>query len=258
MSVRHVASSTRRLPSGTFWTVLRKDMRLLFRDALIWYNLVIGVIVVGFIIYNRLSQPGRPAGDDALVTGIAVLMGVTAGAQTGGISISREGSGFWLLRGNPVDARGLFAAKTVYALLPPTIMFALSVTAVSVLGLRQQSLSLTVLLGMSAVVAVASAQILFDVFFPDFALKVEFGSSSGGHGTGKLNVVMVGSMVMVFALFFIMAFSTTPLPGRWFPGVSIETVTLATRIIVVGIGFVAAAAAAVFGVRRTRRILTDM
>lgn len=253
------------LPSGTYWTVLRKDLRLLFRDPLVWYNLVIGVIVVGFFIFNMKSQSSSPGfgGQDSVVLGsvvtmMSVMMGSVAGAQTGGISVSREGASFWLVRGNPVDARGFFGAKITYALLPPAVLFALSVVAISLSGLPHGSMGMVILMGASMVVTVASVQILLDVFFPDFTLKVEFGSSKSGRGTGKLITTMLGSMVMVFALSFLLLLPTTQIPRRLFPGITMRTATLASQVAVVGIGVLIGGSAVIFGVKRMRRILSDM
>ena len=119
-------------------------------------------------------------------------------------------------------------------------------------------MAMSILLGMSMVVAVASVQMLLDVSFPDFTLKVEFGSSKSGRGTGKLLTTMLGSMVLVFLFFFIMILPTTPIPGRLFPGATVEQVTKATQIAIVSMGALAGAAAVTFGIKRMRRILTDM
>ncbi|MGE5578842.1 MAG: putative ABC transporter permease subunit [Bacillota bacterium] len=252
------------LPAGTYWTVLRKDLRLLFRDPLVWYNLVIAFITIGFFIFNQKSQfSGVQGGPDAAVGGslltfMAVLMGSVSGAQTGGISLSREGASFWLLRGSPADARSLFAAKYTYALLPPLILLGLSVGAGYVLGFAAGSVLPTLLTGLAMVFAVASAQILLDVYFPDFTLKVEFGSAKRGKGTGKLVTTMLGSMIVVMAMFFVLIAPSTQLPAKLLPGVSADQVTLYSRAVVVALGALATTAAATLGVGRMKRILTDM
>jgi len=255
-----------RAPAGTYWTVLRKDLKLLFRDPLVWYNLVIGAITIGFFIFNQKTQasmrgPGSIMDQtmmSSLVTFISVLMGAVAGAQTGGISLSREGSSFWLLGGNPVSAGGLFAAKYTYALMPPAVLFGLSLAATSALGLLPGPLYMPILLGLSMVVAVASAQILLDVYFPDFSMKVEFGSSQKGKGSGKLLTTMLGSMAMLFALFFILILPTTNLPRRMFPTAGVEQVAAVTQALVICLGALMGVSAVVLGSRRMKRILTDM
>jgi hypothetical protein len=145
-----------------------------------------------------------------------------------------------------------------YALLPPTVLFLLSLIAVSAFGLVQGPIGPVFLTGISMVVAVASVQILLDVFFPDFTLKVEFGSSKSGRGTGKLLTTMLSSMVMIMAMFFVLILPTTPLPGRIFPGMSPQTVTTLTRGVIVGLAVLTAGSVAYFGTKRVGRILTDM
>ncbi len=264
-SARKTDGSGGLLPGGTYWTLLRKDLRLLFRDPLVWYNLVIGVIVVGFFIFNMRSPTaysGAGARDSAVlgasVIMMSVMMGSVTGAQTGGISISREGSSFWLVRGNPADAGGLFGAKMTYALLPPSILFTLSIVAVYFSGVPHGPMGLTVLLGASMVVVVASVQILLDVFFPDFTLKVEFGSSKSGRGTGKLLTTMLGSMAVVMGLFFVMISPETPIPARLFPRASSQAIQSGVNALIVALAVLTATLTVVLGVKRVRRLLTDM
>lgn len=254
------------VPRGAYWTILRKDLRLLFRDPLVWYNLVIGVIVVGFFMFNMksASSTGDTGAEDAAtviggaVLMMAVMMGSVTGAQTGGISLSREGPSFWLIRGSPVDARDLFWAKMTYAMFPPTALFALSMVAVEAASFPHYPLWLSVLLGMSMVAAVASLQILLDAYFPDFTLRVEFGSSRSGRGTGKLLTTMFSSMAVVFLMFFIITLPSMPVAARFFPGTPGRTLTGATHAALVVFAAAAFASARYFGVRRIGRILTDM
>lgn len=251
-------------PAGTYWTVLRKDLKLLFRDPLVWYNLVIAFITIGFFLFNQRNQfSGMQGGPDAVVGAtvvsfMAVLMGSVAGAQTGGISLSREGASFWLLRGSPADARGLFAAKYTYAALPPIVCLLLTFVAAYALDFAGGPNLATLLTGLAMAFAVASTQILLDVYFPDFTLKVEFGSSKSGRGSGKLLTTMLGSMVSVMAMFFILLAPTTPLPAKVLPGASPDRVVLYSQAVVVALGVLATTAAATLGVKRMKRILTDM
>jgi len=252
------------LPAGTYWTVLRKDLRLLFRDPLVWYNLVIAFITIGFFLFNQRSQfSGAEVGLDAsvggtLITFMAVLMGSVAGAQTGGISLSREGASFWLLRGNPADARSLFAAKYTYALLPPLVLLIVTSAVGYALGFPGGGSPAMFVTGLAMVFAVASAQILLDVYFPDFTMKVEFGSAKSGKGTGKLLIAVFGSMAVVIAMLVILMAPFTPFPARLLPWASAGQVTLYCRALVVALGALGATAAATLGVGRMKRILTDM
>jgi len=142
--------------------------------------------------------------------------------------------------------------------MPPAVLFGLSLAATSALGLLPGPLYMPILLGLSMVVAVASAQILLDVYFPDFSMKVEFGSSQKGKGSGKLLTTMLGSMAMLFALFFILILPTTNLPRRMFPTAGVEQVAAVTQALVICLGALMGVSAVVLGSRRMKRILTDM
>lgn len=261
-----VRERTGTAPGGAFWTVLRKDLRLLFRDPLVWYNFAIGLIVVGFFAFNmRASGPaaqqmtGEGAGVlGAVVVMMAVMMGAVTSAQTGGISLSREGSSFWILRGCPVRAGELFAAKMTYALLPSVVLFVLSLLTVWMTGAPRFPVWKSIVMGGPMIVSVGSLQILLDVIFPDFTLKMEFGSSKSGRGTGKLLTTMFGSMGLVFGMFFLMAFPFTGLGAKVFPGVPTNTLAVAVQVAMLVIGAALAASTVHFGVKRLGKILTDM
>lgn len=253
-------------PGGTYWTVLRKDLRLLFRDPLVWYSLVIGLIVIGFFAFNmRASGPAasQMGGEDVgVVGGLVIMMGAMMGsvtsAQTGGISLSREGSSFWILRGCPVRPGELFAAKMTYALLPSFGMLGLAVIAARITGAAQYPLWKTLAFGVPLILATSSLQMLLDIFFPDFTMKIEFGSAKSGKGSGKLLITMLASMAVVFGGLFLIIFASTGMSGRLFPGVPVHTVQNGVAVVMLAVGVVVFAATAHFGVKRLGKILTDM
>lgn len=248
---------------GTYWTVLRKDLTLLLRDPLIWYNLVVGVIVLGFFLFNISGQPGpgRP-GDQNIVMGtmllmMSTLMGSITGAQTGGISLSREGSAFWLIRSNPVDPSRLFWAKATYALVPSAILVVLFLGVAAAIDLPRLPLWLGALLGLSMVSVVGIAQILLDVYFPDFTMRVEFGSTKSGRGSGKLLVSMFISMGIVFFMFAVIM-----IPGILSEKAALslpaETVYRMSFATIVAMGILAWTLGSYLGTRQVSRLLRDM
>ncbi|MGI6643886.1 MAG: putative ABC transporter permease subunit [Bacillota bacterium] len=185
---------------GTYWAVLRKDMKTLFRDPVVWYSLVTSIIVLGFFIFNttRSQRSGTSDMMATLVIMMAALMGAVTSAQTGGVSVSREGRSFWILQSNATKPSELFWAKMTYAFLPGFFIVVLGLVGSLVGGLPRLPMWLSLLLGAAVVVGVSSLQILLDVSFPDFAMKMDFGASKSGTGTGKLLVTMFASMGFVF------------------------------------------------------------
>lgn len=199
---------------GVYWSVLRKDIKTLWRDPVVWYTLVVGAIGLGFFAYNmtaavRQSAMGgaQPSGDaltSVMMIVMPVLMGSVTSAQTGGVSFSREGKSFWLLRASPVTARALLFAKFTYAALPPVVFAGVFTFFLEFTSLPHIPLWLGLLVGVLSSVLVAALQILLDVYFPDFTMKVELGASAGSKGTGKLLTSIFSTMGIVVLIAFVL------------------------------------------------------
>jgi len=248
---------------GTYWAVLRKDLTLLFRDPLLWYNLVVAVIVLGFFLLNSRHQ-FRATGsrEQELMVGsllimMSTLMGSIAGVQTGGISLSREGSAFWLIRSNPADPSRLFWSKATYALLPPAVLIMMFLPAAKAIGLPQLPLWLACLLGLSMTSVVGFVQILLDLYFPDFSMKLDFGSSKTGRGSGKLLIAMFVSMGLVFFMFSLFAFPQNLSKDGILP-LSQETVYRISSGVVIAMGILAWILGSYLGKQRMSKLLRDI
>jgi hypothetical protein len=188
---------------GALWTILRKDVRLLFRDPVLWYGLGTSSIALGSFAYNLIRRGGGEysLGDQGMLSYLSMmtvcLLGAVVGGQTGGISLSREGSSLWLLQANPVDGKSLFRAKMVYAVLPSMVLIVPFFTVLEFSSVPVYPLWRNLLVGASIATIIALSQILLDTFFPDFTIRVELGSSKG---TGKLLVVLLARIGMAIAL----------------------------------------------------------
>lgn len=191
---------------GAYWSVLRKDLTGFVRDPLVWYTAAVAAIGLGFFAYNMMNAAGKgsPVTPDpaeiailsALMVLMPVLMGGVTSAQTGGVSLSREGDAFWILRACPVGSRELILAKFTYAMLPPLAFSLVFQVFLEFTALPRGRFWLGLIGGVASSAAVAALQVALDVYFPDFSLKVEFGSS-GGKGTGKILMSMFSSMAML-------------------------------------------------------------
>lgn len=248
---------------GVYWSVLRKDLKMLWRDPVVWYSVVVALIGLGFFAYNMMTavQKGgleEAHSGDTLVSSVMmivmpVLMGSVTSAQTGGVSLSREGEAFWLLRAGPASARALLFAKFTYAALPPLIFTSAFLVFLEFTVLPHVSLWLGLALGVLATLVVAALQIGLDVYFPDFSLKVELGDSSGGKGTVKILIGTFSSMGMVGLLAGVLLMPLIFRSGG--AGMGLPAVSyLALAAMALG------ATMFLFGpaTKRLRRLLTDM
>ncbi len=248
---------------GTYWSVLRKDVRLLFRDPIIWYSLLVSAISLGFFIFRTakgtLSTQGEQQGAwmDPMLAMMATMMGAVSSAQTGGISISREGQSFWILRGNPTVAGSLLWEKLTFAALPQVIVATAAMLASHFSGVLQSPLWVMLLLCYGTVASAASLQILLDVTRPDFTMKVEFGSAKSGKGTGKLMFSLFATMGLSFLWLFIWQLPVSFGKEGLFLGID---ATLARNVlygITVLSGIVMLAIAGRLGTKRMKALLSD-
>ncbi len=192
---------------GVYWSVLRKDLKTLWRDPVVWYTVVVALIGLGFFSYNMTNAVGEGILGEAQSTDttvlsvimvlMPVLMGSVTSSQTGGVSLSREGESFWILRACPVSARTLLLAKLTYAAFWPLVFVSSFLVFLEFTVLPRLTLWTGLFSGVLASLLVASLQIALDVYFPDFTLRIELGASAGGKGTGKLLTTMFSSMGMI-------------------------------------------------------------
>ena len=218
-------------------------------------------IAIGFYLFNMRGTGGF-SGTDSFILGYLLvmmcgLMGGVSGAQTGGISVSREGESFWILRSNPADIEKVFWAKVVYALLSPLILMLLFIPLAKYVAHFNFPLAVTMFIGLCISIIIAAFQILLDLLNPDFGIKIEFGHSFG-KGTGKLMTSMFGSMGVV--IFIMLVLMSPPLLGRmgFFGGLSNDTLVIITRLLVVLTAVVMSTLAVVVGKKKLKRLFTDL
>lgn len=192
---------------GAFWTILRKDVKLLFRDPVLWYCLGTSTMGLGFFVYNLVRGWGGGEYSAAAQSFLSILsvmmvsiMGAVVGGQTGGVSMSREGSSFWLLQANPVDGRDLFCAKLAYAVLPGILLSVPFFVALELTRLPLYPLWRNLLIAGSISTIIGLCQILLDAYFPDFSIRIELALSKGAKGTGKFITVLLAGMGVAIAL----------------------------------------------------------
>lgn len=199
---RRVLQQTRTFwPHGRLMAIVRKDLLSTKRDPLLWYNMLVITIVLGFFIYNLMSdvpvdEPGMT--DLWMIRTMALLMPALMGSvlisQLGGISISREGKNWWFLCSSPIEPRTLYLAKLAYAVLIPAlygVLFQLVIfLAFPAVSFFPPYVSIPAIILIT--LAVAALMLMLDILFPDFTIKIEFGGTAGrAAGTTKLLLSML-------------------------------------------------------------------
>lgn len=132
-TARRVRLSDSQLAKGTarqssLSALVAKELRILVRTPAYFLNCVLLVVLWPLLLYVPImAQPGArglgtmltsffdPSGASALVAGIVVglLLAISGGNATAATAISREGSGFFVLKFVPVSYRTVLAAKVL-------------------------------------------------------------------------------------------------------------------------------------------------
>lgn len=132
-TARRVRLSDSQLAKGTarqssLSALVAKELRILVRTPAYFLNCVLLVVLWPLLLYVPfMAQPGArglgamltsffdPSGASALVAGIvvALLLAISGGNVTAATAISREGSGFFVLKYVPVSYRTVLAAKVL-------------------------------------------------------------------------------------------------------------------------------------------------
>ncbi len=248
---------------GTFMTVLRKDVKLLFRDPVLWYGLATTTIGLGFYIYNLGRGPtsagasfdGARSMMSILTVAMMAFMGSVVSSQTGGISLSREGPVFWMLQANPTEPGHLFRAKLAYAMLPSVVLMFPFFIVLQFTSLPLYPLWRLLVVGLSLTVAVSTYQICFDSFFPDFTIRVEIGSSKSGKGAGKLMTVIFSSMIVLMVFVLVLALPSILVGRGTVPESSFDRAEALAHGGVVGLSLLMGFAGNHFGSKRVGKLL---
>jgi ABC-2 type transport system permease protein len=149
---------------GSGGHVIVKDVRLLFRDATQWSQLLILVALgaVYIVSVRSFPIPNDVANVTIYKTAIGFLSIAFQGFVIAGVgvrmafpSVSLEGYGYWLLRTSPLSSRQVVTSK-FWGALPPTLILAVILGWVSAISLN---LSPVITL-MSVVVSVSSAFVM--------------------------------------------------------------------------------------------------
>ena len=179
---------------GAAGHLITKDVRLLFRDATQWSQLLILVALGGVYVVSVRAVPGLDAGNAEQAKLYKNALGFLTIAFQGFViagvgvrmafpSISLEGSGYWLLRTSPLSAQQIVMAK-FWGALPPTLLLALCLGwfAARSLDLTPIITAMSVLVGFSSAFVMTGLGVGIGAAVPRFKFDnpAEVAVSAGG------------------------------------------------------------------------------
>lgn len=120
-----------RLMTAPVRAILAKDLRLTIRDLSNLSNLIFPLMLGVFYAIGLVRNPGRmPAGHGrapaALMNygdiALALFLGWMLASNLAGLSFTREGKNYWMLKAAPVETRQLLTAKFLVGYLPAALV----------------------------------------------------------------------------------------------------------------------------------------
>jgi ABC-2 type transport system permease protein len=163
---------------GTYRPMLRKDLRLFFREPGQWTQgiLLLGLVAVYLYSVHALPLDVVPLKRGVLENGVAFLNVGVAGAVLSALAVrfnftavSQEGRAFWVLHASPIGARRFLFAKFLMGWWPTILLGEILVVATNTM-LHVDPLYHYVAMGTIAVlsVGVTGMAVGMGALFPDF------------------------------------------------------------------------------------------
>ena len=104
---------------GGLGGIVKKDLLTFKRLPLVWYNLLVVLIIMGFMGFNLASNTGASA---SFTRGLLLFMLLFITAQMGSnlsaYALSMEGSSWWVIQQSPLQPAALYRAKLLSASIP--------------------------------------------------------------------------------------------------------------------------------------------
>jgi ABC-2 type transport system permease protein len=162
---------------GQMGHILYRDIRLLFRDATQWSQLLILVALVGVYLISIRAYPLEGAlgttkfrniiGYLQLAFQSFVIAGI--GIRVAFPAVSLEGYGYWILRTGPVHIRNLVLGK-YFAALPPMLIITtvMAIQSSNLIKTTPMITSITLMVGISSALVITALGVGLGAAFPKF------------------------------------------------------------------------------------------
>lgn len=224
--------------------LLRKEARVLTRDAAQWSQVMMMIALLFIYLYNIQMMPLK---GDARAVLLAYLNVGMAGFVISAIclrfafpSVSAEGRAFWVLQTAPVSFRKLLYVKLFVFTMPLLFVTLLLVTLANVLLHAKGEVWLYTISGsLVMTVTLVALGVALGALAPDFKREspMEVALSLGGFTYMALSLMYVGLMLFLFARptqrFFFRVGLGIDLESNWVTGITPVATGLALSFLLV-------------------------
>lgn len=195
-------------PSGPMREFAIKDLKIVFRDAAQWSQLILLVALVFVYLYNfrhfrHVANSGLigPVGLFLLAQSLAAFVTTALSVRFAFPLISIEGKMLWLLKTSPISARDLVRAKWIAA-FPPILIVAetLSIASAIILEMPHGFILLSAVSGLMAAIVISALAIGLGAIVPEFKFDHPAEVAASFGGLVCMSVTMVVTLALVACL----------------------------------------------------------
>ncbi|MDD2431083.1 MAG: hypothetical protein PHD88_07135 [Firmicutes bacterium] len=190
-----------------FGAMLKKELIYFKREPMMWYQLAIGLIVMGFYAFNTSRVTPSPEEaqmmpdlvNQSVSLFMIVLFAGLSGPNTAGLSLSREGKNWRFLQSLPVEPKTVYWSKFIFGAVPCVLEGLIGVFLFHFLpGTPMFPLYISIPVVIGALLGLVALDVWTDIYFPNFNIKI--GSSKSSEGTGKILFVNLATMPIIVLL----------------------------------------------------------
>lgn len=194
-----------------FLAMLKKEMLFLKREPMLWYQIAIGLIVMGFFAFNSMkgnTSSGTPSLtpdyiEQSLTLFMVLLFSGLSGPTVAGLAISREGKNWRFMQALPLEPKTIYWSKFIFGYLPCLLEGLIGLVVFHFIpNMNVFPFYITVPILSLALAALISIDLWTDVYYPNF--NIQIGSTKTTEGTGKIlliNLAMMPAIVLLGATF---------------------------------------------------------
>lgn len=199
---------------GGLGGIVKKDLLTFKRLPLVWYNLLVILIIMGFMGFNLASDTdGSASFARGLLLFLLLLITAQMGSNLSTYALSMEGSSWWVIQQSPLQPAALYRAKLLSASLPSLLN---SVTVLLVLylipGVPMYPWYFTIPVLVLSISLFSSLCLLLDIYGPNFEIGLPQGGGSSRSRRSARSGKTLGAMflltIMAGLIFALLSFSS--------------------------------------------------
>ena len=183
---------------GGLGGVVKKDLLTFKRLPLVWYNLLVVLIIMGFMGFNLASNTDASA---SFTRGLLLFMLLFITAQMGSnlsaYALSMEGSSWWVIQQSPLQPAALYRAKLLSASIPSLLNSGVVLLVLYLIpGVPMHPWYFTIPVLMLSISLFSSLCLLLDIYGPNFEIGLPQGGSSRSHRSARSSKTL-GAMFLL-------------------------------------------------------------